>query len=84
MSSLDRIEKQVALRATFSRVWQAIANAKELGSWFGINLGGDSVLGKQIVGTLNTEINKAAIIEYQEKRGLTRLLYRLLAEIIHA
>jgi uncharacterized protein YndB with AHSA1/START domain len=32
--STDRIEKQIVLRAPRSRVWRAIANPAEFGSWF--------------------------------------------------
>src|ERR1044071_1739391 len=39
--STDRIEKRVVLRAPRSRVWRAIANAKEFGTWFGVQLDGD-------------------------------------------
>ena len=31
----DRIEKKVALRAPRSRVWRALTDAAEFGSWFG-------------------------------------------------
>jgi uncharacterized protein YndB with AHSA1/START domain len=34
----DRIEKQVMLRAPRSRVWRAITDATEFGSWFGVKL----------------------------------------------
>jgi uncharacterized protein YndB with AHSA1/START domain len=36
----DRIEKKVVLQAPRSRVWRAIANAEEFGTWFGANLSG--------------------------------------------
>ena len=36
--STDRIEKKIVLRAPRSRVWRAIADAKEFGSWFGVVL----------------------------------------------
>jgi uncharacterized protein YndB with AHSA1/START domain len=36
--STDRIEKRVVLRAPRSRVWRAISNAEEFGTWFGIKL----------------------------------------------
>ena len=51
-------------------MWQAIANAKEFGRWFGIDLEGDFVVGKPIVGAFNVELNEAAILEYQKKLGL--------------
>jgi uncharacterized protein YndB with AHSA1/START domain len=34
----DRIEKQVVLRASRARVWRAISDAREFGSWFGMEL----------------------------------------------
>jgi uncharacterized protein YndB with AHSA1/START domain len=36
----DRIEKRVVLRAPRSRVWRAIADAEEFGTWFGVRLAG--------------------------------------------
>ncbi len=70
MDSFDRIEKRVILRAPISRVWQAIAGAKEFGRWFGINLDGEFVVGKPITGTFSAGFNEAAIHEYQRKLGL--------------
>ena len=32
----DRIEKTIMLRAPRARVWQALTNADEFGSWFGM------------------------------------------------
>jgi uncharacterized protein YndB with AHSA1/START domain len=34
----DRIEKQVVLRALRSRVWRALTDADEFGTWFGVAL----------------------------------------------
>jgi uncharacterized protein YndB with AHSA1/START domain len=38
MTVADRIEKRVVLRAGRSRVWRAIADAKEFGTWFGVRM----------------------------------------------
>ena len=38
VTSTDRIEKQIVLRATRARVWRAFADAREFGSWFGVKL----------------------------------------------
>ena len=38
----DRIEKRVLLRAPRSRVWRAITDAREFGSWFGVAFDGPS------------------------------------------
>jgi uncharacterized protein YndB with AHSA1/START domain len=50
--STDRIEKQVVLRASRSRVWRAIATAKEFGAWFRMNLDGEFIEGAPIRGRL--------------------------------
>lgn len=36
--STDRIEKKIQLRASRSRVWRALTDAAEFGSWFGVKL----------------------------------------------
>ena len=36
----DRIEKHVLLRAPLARVWRAVSDAGEFGSWFGVRLEG--------------------------------------------
>ena len=38
MTSTDRIEKKVVLRAPLSRVWDAIADSTKFGEWFGVKL----------------------------------------------
>jgi uncharacterized protein YndB with AHSA1/START domain len=37
----ERIEKHINLRAPRSRVWRALTDAKEFGSWFGAQLDGE-------------------------------------------
>ena len=32
----DRIEKQIVVRAPRSRVWRALTNSQEFGTWFGV------------------------------------------------
>jgi uncharacterized protein YndB with AHSA1/START domain len=39
-SETDRIERSIAINASRSRVWRALSNAEEFGSWFGVNLKG--------------------------------------------
>lgn len=48
----NRIEKQIELRASPARVWQAIANADEFGTWFGANFDGAFAEGTAIRGQL--------------------------------
>ena len=46
--STDRIEKHVVLRAPRSRVWRAISDAKEFGTWFRMNLDGAFAAGRTV------------------------------------
>lgn len=52
MSSTDRIEKNVFLRAPRSRVWRAIATAEEFGAWFGVKLEGAFAPGARVSGRI--------------------------------
>ena len=70
METTDRIEKQVTLRASVSRVWRAIADAQEFGSWFGFKLEGGFAPGKAIRGTFTGTFDEAAIVESQKKMGI--------------
>jgi uncharacterized protein YndB with AHSA1/START domain len=70
METNDRIEKQVTLRAPVSRVWRAIADAQEFGSWFGFKLDGGFAPGETIRGTFTGAFDEAAIVEAQKKMGL--------------
>jgi uncharacterized protein YndB with AHSA1/START domain len=51
-SSTDRIEKVVVLRAPVARVWRAISDASEFGSWFGVAFDGPFVAGARMVGAI--------------------------------
>jgi uncharacterized protein YndB with AHSA1/START domain len=48
--STDRIEKTVVLKAPRTRVWRAIANAEEFGTWFGVKLQGRFTAGARVQG----------------------------------
>src|SRR6267143_3714497 len=48
----DRIEKRVVLRAPRSRVWRALSNAQEFGTWFRVKLDGAFTPGKPIRGKM--------------------------------
>lgn len=39
-SDTDRIERSIVINAPRERVWRAISNAEEFGSWFGAKLNG--------------------------------------------
>ncbi|UZR29160.1 SRPBCC family protein [Methylococcus mesophilus] len=41
-NTTDRIERSVVIRAPRERVWRALSNAEEFGTWFGANLKGQT------------------------------------------
>jgi uncharacterized protein YndB with AHSA1/START domain len=51
-ASSDRIEKQVTLDATRSRVWRALTDVTQFGSWFGVSLATPFTPGAEISGNL--------------------------------
>jgi uncharacterized protein YndB with AHSA1/START domain len=51
----DRIEKRIVLRAPRPRVWRALSNAQEFGSWFGVDFSGVSFApGARVQGKITT------------------------------
>jgi uncharacterized protein YndB with AHSA1/START domain len=52
-TSVDRVERKIFLRAPCSRVWRALSDAAEFGSWFGVDFKGKSfVPGKHVQGQI--------------------------------
>ncbi|MBT2374744.1 SRPBCC family protein [Pseudomonas fluorescens] len=45
----DRIERKVLLKAPHERVWQALTDAEQFGSWFGIDLKGKQFVPGQAI-----------------------------------
>jgi uncharacterized protein YndB with AHSA1/START domain len=69
--STDQIKKQVLLRASQSRVWRALTDANEFGSWFGIKLSGPFVAGESVQGELTgTTVNDEVAAAQQCCAGL--------------
>lgn len=52
MSSTDRIEKQILLRAPRSRVWRALTNHHEFGAWFRVKLEAPFTAGATVRGQI--------------------------------
>ncbi len=64
MSGADRIEKKVLLRASLERVWRAISESREFGTWFGMEFDGPFAAGKRVIGRIaptkvDTEVARA-------------------------
>ena len=54
----DRIEKKILLRAPRQRVWRALADSTEFGTWFGMKFEGPFVAGRSIRGVVvTTKVN---------------------------
>jgi uncharacterized protein YndB with AHSA1/START domain len=65
-ASTDRIEKRVLLRASRERVWRAISDSKQFGSWFGVEFDGPFVAGASIVGKMVPTRVDAEVAKRQE------------------
>jgi uncharacterized protein YndB with AHSA1/START domain len=50
--STDRIEKTILLRAPLARVWRAVSDAKQFGTWFGVEFDGPFIAGARITGRI--------------------------------
>ncbi|MBY4870945.1 vanillate O-demethylase oxidoreductase VanB [Burkholderia sp. Bp9017] len=50
--STDRIEKQAVLAAPPARVWEAIGNSAEFGTWFGVTFDGPFAEGQPLFGRI--------------------------------
>ncbi len=48
----DRIEKQILLRAPRERVWRALTDSGQFGSWFGMRLDAPFVAGRTVRGII--------------------------------
>jgi len=62
----DRIEKNVLLRAPRSRVWKALTDSKEFGSWFGMKLDGPFAPGAKLRGVITPTTVDAEIAAMQK------------------
>ena len=62
----DRIQKNVVVRAPRERVWRAISDAKQFGTWFGVEFEGDFVAGSRLKGRIVPTKVDADIAKSQE------------------
>jgi len=63
----DRIEKKILLHAPLKRVWQALADSTEFGSWFGMKFTGPFAPGARMLGTLVPTTVDQKVAEGQKK-----------------
>ncbi|MGH8194512.1 MAG: SRPBCC family protein [Woeseiaceae bacterium] len=62
-SETDQIEKKILLRAPLERVWQAISDSKQFGTWFGVEFDepfapGASISGRIVPTGVDAEVAK--------------------------
>jgi uncharacterized protein YndB with AHSA1/START domain len=62
----DRIEKRITLRASRERVWSAISDAKQFGTWFGVEFEGAFVVGGHLKGKIVATKVDAEVAKMQE------------------
>jgi uncharacterized protein YndB with AHSA1/START domain len=67
VSSTDRIEKECFLRAPPERVWQALADPAEFGSWFGLELDGAFAPGATVTGRIKPTTVDPVVAQWQRK-----------------
>ncbi|MBN1240990.1 MAG: SRPBCC family protein [Gammaproteobacteria bacterium] len=62
----DRIEKRVLLKASRERVWRAISDARQFGTWFGVEFEGEFVAGEVLKGRMVPTKMDAEVAKSQE------------------
>jgi uncharacterized protein YndB with AHSA1/START domain len=62
----DRIVKKVMLRAPHHRVWSAISDASQFGSWFGVRFDGPFVAATNVTGRIVPTTVDAEVARSQE------------------
>jgi uncharacterized protein YndB with AHSA1/START domain len=65
-TDVSRIEKKVLLRAPLQRVWRAVSDAKEFGSWFGVRFDGPFVAGGHLRGKVVPTTADAEVAKTQK------------------
>lgn len=74
----DRIQKQIVLRAPRERVWCAISDARQFGTWFGVEFEGDFVVGASLKGRIVPTKVDADVAKMQEPH--TGMAFHVLVE----
>lgn len=64
--SSDRIEKEIMLRAPRPRVWRALTNSQEFGTWFGATFDGPFIPGSVCRGVIAPTKVDAAVAQMQQ------------------
>jgi uncharacterized protein YndB with AHSA1/START domain len=77
--SMDRIEKQVELRAPMDRVWRAISDSQEFGRWFGARIDGPFVAGTSVTATITPTTVDEEVAELQRPHAGAKATWQIVA-----
>lgn len=66
--STDRIEKSIELRVPRSRVWRALTDAQEFGTWFGVRMEGAFLPGARLRGRITHPGYEHVVMDIQIER----------------
>jgi uncharacterized protein YndB with AHSA1/START domain len=65
--STDRIEKTILLKAPLAKVWRALSDSEEFGSWFGMRFNGPFAPGARMTGVIVPTAVNAEVASAQKK-----------------
>lgn len=69
--STDRIEKKILLRAPRKRIWRALSDSTEFGTWFGVKFEGPFTPGARVRGTIvGTKVDADVAKAQKEYAGI--------------
>ena len=69
MTNTDRIEKKVLLHAPLERVWNALSDSSQFGTWFGVDFEGPFLEGATVRGTIvATKVDAEVAATYEARR----------------
>jgi len=74
-TNTDRIEKSILLRAPRARVWRALTDAGEFGSWFGVKLESGFAVGQHSSGQITYPGYEHLTMEVEVERMETEKLF---------
>jgi uncharacterized protein YndB with AHSA1/START domain len=77
--NIDRIEKQVVLRAPLDRVWRAISDSQEFGQWFGVRIDSPFVAGTSVNATITGTTVDEEVAEMQRPHGGATATWHIVA-----
>jgi uncharacterized protein YndB with AHSA1/START domain len=68
----DRIEKRITLRSPINRVWRAISDAREFGTWFGVEFDAPFAAGARLTARITpTKVDPEVARLQQPQEGKT-------------